>query len=83
MMYRLREGPRFDYREQESLRVKESPSLASKFPQLKSLTVDLGYYNAAGVARTARSNISRTWTRQSQCFDWIARTRDASAVIST
>ena len=58
MMYRLREGPRFDYREKESQRVKDSPSLSHKFPQLKSLTVDLGYYNAAGVAKNSQIKYS-------------------------
>ena len=54
MMYRLREGPRFEYREQESQRVKDSPSLSNKFPQLKSLAVDLSYYNSQGVAKNSQ-----------------------------
>jgi hypothetical protein len=58
MMYRLREGPRFEYREQESQRVKGSPSLSDKFPQLKSLAVDLGYFNAAGVTKNSQIKFS-------------------------
>lgn len=54
MMYRLREGPRFEYREQESQRVKDSPSLSDKFPQLKALAVDLGYYSSKGVAKNSQ-----------------------------
>jgi hypothetical protein len=54
MMYRLREGPRFDYRERESQRVSDSPTLSSTFPQLKTLAVDLSYYNAAGVAKNSQ-----------------------------
>lgn len=53
-MYRLQEGPRFEYREQESLRVKESPTLADKFPQLKALIVDLGYYNSTGISKNSQ-----------------------------
>jgi hypothetical protein len=53
-MFRLKEGPRFDYREQESLRVKESPTLSSQFPQLKSLAVDLGYFGPAGVSKNSQ-----------------------------
>jgi hypothetical protein len=53
-MYRLHEGPRFEYREQESRRVKDSPTLADKFPQLKALIVDLGYYNATGVSKNSQ-----------------------------
>jgi len=52
-MFRLNEGPRFDYREQESQRVKESPTLRSRFPQLKALTVELGYYGPKGLVRNS------------------------------
>jgi hypothetical protein len=58
MMYRLREGPRFEYREQESQRVKDSPSLSDKFPQLKSLILDLGYYNSAGITKNSQIKFS-------------------------
>ena len=54
MTYRLREGPRFEYREQESQRVKDSLSLSNRFPQLKSLAVDLGFYNCKGVAKNSQ-----------------------------
>lgn len=54
MMHRLREGPRFEYREQESQRVKDSLSLSNRFPQLKSLAVDLGFYNCKGVAKNSQ-----------------------------
>jgi hypothetical protein len=47
-MFRPSEGPRFDYRQQETQRVKDSPTLSQRFPELKSLTVDLGYYGPRG-----------------------------------
>jgi hypothetical protein len=47
-MYRLRAGPRLEYREQENLQVENAPSLAEQFPQLKSLTVDLSYFDSTG-----------------------------------
>jgi hypothetical protein len=50
-MYRLHEGPRFEYREQEKQRSQSSPTIADKFPELKSLVVDLGYFNSAGTSR--------------------------------
>ncbi len=53
-MYRLHEGPRFEYREEASQRVKDSPTLAHKYPQLKALIVDLGHYNAEGVTRNSQ-----------------------------
>jgi hypothetical protein len=53
-MYRLRTGPRFEYREQENQRVKDSASLSVRFPQLKSLIVDLGYYDSNGVTKNSQ-----------------------------
>jgi hypothetical protein len=54
MMYRPHDGPRFDYREQEGRRVLESPTLAHQFPELKSLTVDLGHFTSAGITRNSQ-----------------------------
>src|SRR5207249_5063073 len=53
-MYKLHAGPRFEYREQESQRAKNSPTLAHKFPQLKALIVHLGYYSPAGVTKNSQ-----------------------------
>ena len=53
-MYRVRTGPRFEYRELIGRQVSDSPSLSARFPQLKSLTVDLGYYNSAGVPKNSQ-----------------------------
>lgn len=52
-MYRQKLGARAEYREEEGQRVKDSPSLAAKFRQLKSLTVVLKYYNPEGVTKTS------------------------------
>jgi len=54
MTYPVRGGPRFEYREQEGQRVKESPSLSDTFPQLKSLAVDIGFFNSAGVTKNTQ-----------------------------
>ena len=51
MTYPVRGGPRFEYREQEGQRVKDSPSLSNTFPQLKALAVDIGFFNSAGVTK--------------------------------
>jgi hypothetical protein len=53
-MYRQHEGPRFEYREHESQRVKDSPTLTEKFPQLKALIVDLGHFSSAGVTKNSQ-----------------------------
>jgi len=54
MMYRPKNGPRYEYREQETQRVNAAPCLADKFPELKSLAVNLGHFNPAGVARNSQ-----------------------------
>ena len=41
----LKDSPRTDYLRQENLRVEASPLLATQFPGVKSLTVDLGYHD--------------------------------------
>jgi hypothetical protein len=45
-------GPRAEYRQQQNQRANGSPSIADKFPQLRSLTVDLAYFNADSVGQT-------------------------------
>lgn len=41
--------PRADYRQQEGQRTNESVSLSEKFQELKSLTVEFGYFSSEGV----------------------------------
>ena len=44
---------RAEYRQQEGQRAKESVSLSEKFRELKSLTVEFGYFSPKGVARNS------------------------------
>ena len=53
-MYLHKEGPRFEYRTQETQRVNESPTLVQKFPQLKSLAVELGYFGPKGLSKNSQ-----------------------------
>jgi hypothetical protein len=46
-------SPRAEYRQRENLRINASHNLAEKFHGLKSLTVDLAYYDAGGIRKTA------------------------------
>ena len=50
-MYQQKLGLRAEYHNQEAKRVKASPCLADKFPTLKTLTVNIGFYNPKGVAQ--------------------------------
>ena len=44
-------SPRADYRRQENQRILASASLSERFRELKSLTVELAYFNAEGATR--------------------------------
>jgi len=52
-MFRQKIGPQWEYREQESRRVKDSPTVADKFRQLKSLILNLNYYDEQGVSQNS------------------------------
>jgi hypothetical protein len=53
-MYHHQIGARAEYRLQEDQRIKDSASLSDKFRELKSLTVDLAYYNPEGVNKSSQ-----------------------------
>jgi len=52
MMPPRKTSARAEYRLRESLRVNNSVSLAEKFPKLKSLMVDLAYFDTDGFTRS-------------------------------
>jgi hypothetical protein len=54
-MYPQRLGAQAEFRQEEAQRVKDSPSLASKFQQLKSLTVVLKHYTPEAVTKTSET----------------------------
>ncbi|HEV2392302.1 MAG TPA: hypothetical protein VG146_08060 [Verrucomicrobiae bacterium] len=47
-MYQQRIGARAEYLQEEKERIRASASLAEKFPELKSLSVTLGYFAPGG-----------------------------------
>ncbi len=51
MMHSRKTSPRAEHRLSQFARVNASASLAEKFPRLKSLTVDLDYFDPSGVTR--------------------------------
>ena len=53
MIRQHRFGARSEYRRQESQRVRDSATLAETFRNLKSLTVNLEYFDPTGVRRTS------------------------------
>ena len=53
-MRQQRFTPRADYRQQENQRTQASATLSEKFPELKSLTVDFGYFSSERISRNNR-----------------------------
>ena len=53
-MSRQKFKPRAEYRQQESQRINESVSLAEKYRELKSLTVEFGHFSAEGLSRNGQ-----------------------------
>ena len=51
MMMTRRPSPKAEYRLQQIQRVNDSASLADKFPKLKTLVVDLEYFESDGLTR--------------------------------
>lgn len=63
-------GPREEYRQQENKRVHESATLADKFQQLKSLTVDLEFYNSGGLTRNSQIKYTVNLDRAKSVFSF-------------
>lgn len=64
-------GVRAEFRQQEGQRIKDSVSLASKFAQLKSLTVDLAYFGPEGVGKNSeiKYTVNLDNAKSVFCFD--------------
>jgi len=71
MTFRKRINPRGQYREQQRARITASPSLAIRFPQLKSLTADLIYHGSGegNSNRVMRCTFNLDQARSLFCFD--------------
>lgn len=60
--------PRAEYRQQEAQRVAESASLAETFPELKSLTLESGYFNPQGGTRNREIKFQPNLERAKSIF---------------
>lgn len=63
-----RTSPRHEYLLEENARAEASPSLAHQFPNLKSLTVDLGYYDSEGRLRSSQIKYAVNLTHAKSVF---------------
>jgi hypothetical protein len=53
-MPRHKIGARAEFRQKEGARIMESPSLAARFPKLKTLQVELSFYTPDGETRSSQ-----------------------------
>jgi hypothetical protein len=53
-MHHQKLGPRAEYRQQEGQRVSNSATLAERFGELKSLTLDLAYFGPGDLTRSSQ-----------------------------
>ena len=67
-MHHQKVGARAEYRQQQGQRVRDSGSLADKFPELKSLTVELTYYDSEGVTRSSQIKYTVNLTNAKSLF---------------
>ncbi len=63
-------NPRADFRQQENQRINAAPNLAETFHALKSLSVDLEYYEEGGIRKTAQIKYTVNLTKAKAVFSF-------------
>ena len=71
MAFQRRNNPRGEYREQQRTRISASPTLAARFPELKSLTADITYHGCGETHsnRVMHCTYNLAQARSMFCFD--------------
>jgi len=64
-------NPRLEYRRREIERANSSVSLAEKFPELKSLAVDLVYFNANGLNKSGELKYTASVQHARSVFSFV------------
>jgi hypothetical protein len=79
MMPPRKTNPRAEYRLREIQRVNESASLAEKFPKLKSLKVDLSYFEPDGLTKTGELRYKVNVTHAKSVFSFVCQSGECLA----
>ena len=79
MMPPRKTNPRAEYRLRETQRVNESISLAHKFPNLKSLKVDLAYFEPDGLTRTGEVRYNVNVEHAKSVFSFVCQSAECLA----
>ncbi len=72
-------NPRAEYRLRENQRINESASLAAKFPKLKSLKVDLSYFEPDGLTRTGELRYKVNVEHAKSAFSFVCQNGECLA----
>ena len=72
-------NPRAEYRLREIQRINQSPSLAEKFPKLKSLKVDLSYFDPGGLTRTGELRYKVNVEHAKSAFSFVCQSGECLA----
>ena len=79
MMPPRKTNPRAEYRLREIQRVNESASLAVKFPKLKSLKVDLSYFEPDGLTKTGELRYKVNVEHAKSVFSFVCQSGECLA----
>jgi hypothetical protein len=79
MMPPRKANPRAEYRLSETQRVNSSVSLAEKFPKLKSLKVDLLYFDANGLTKTGELRYKVNVQHAKSVFSFVCQSGECLA----
>jgi hypothetical protein len=72
-------NPRADYRLQQLQRANESASMAEKFPKLKSLQVNLTYFEPDGLSRTGEMRYKVNVEHAKSAFSFVCQSGECLA----
>jgi hypothetical protein len=79
MMPPRKTNPRAEYRLREFQRISQSASLAEKFPILKSLKVDLSYFEPDGLTRTGELRYKVNVEHAKSAFSFVCQSGECLA----
>lgn len=72
-------NPRAEYRLRETQRVNSSPSLAEKFPKLKSMKVELSYFDPNGLNKTGEVRYQVNVEHAKSVFSFVCQNTECLA----
>ena len=79
MTHQAKHSPRAAYRLEQGQRVQESACLATAFPKLKSLTVDIALFDPRGVSKSSEVKYNVNLEHAKSCFRFACHNHECVA----